>query len=146
MCTIGFGDMVSARVLLNISSYHLSLTLKVPKTYMGMIVGSLCALTGVLTIALPVPVIVSNFAMFYSHAQAREKLPKKRRRVLPPEQAKLQVVKSHANSMHGASTMGAGGHGAGAHGNRFAFRNHNSSPDQNNIPPNGRVGRAAKML
>ena len=35
----------------------------------GMIVGSLCALTGVLTIALPVPVIVSNFAMFYSHTQ-----------------------------------------------------------------------------
>ncbi|KRY50566.1 Potassium voltage-gated channel protein Shaw [Trichinella britovi] len=78
MCTIGFGDMV-------------------PKTYMGMLVGSLCALTGVLTIALPVPVIVSNFAMFYSHAQARAKLPKKRRRVLPIDQAKLQVVKANAH-------------------------------------------------
>lgn len=63
MCTIGFGDMV-------------------PKTYLGMIVGSLCALMGVLTIALPVPVIVSNFTMFYSHSQARAKLPKRRRRVL----------------------------------------------------------------
>ncbi|KHJ95663.1 K+ channel tetramerization domain protein [Oesophagostomum dentatum] len=31
-------------------------------------------------------VIVSNFAMFYSHTQARDKLPKKRRRVLPVEQ------------------------------------------------------------
>ena len=50
-----------------------------------MIVGGLCALTGVLTIALPVPVIVSNFAMYYSHTQARSKLPKKRRRVLPVE-------------------------------------------------------------
>ena len=57
----------------------------VPKTYLGMFVGSLCALTGVLTIALPVPVIVSNFALFYSHTQARAKLPKKRRRVLPVE-------------------------------------------------------------
>lgn len=120
---------------------------------MGMVVGSLCALTGVLTIALPVPVIVSNFAMFYSHAQAREKLPKKRRRVLPPEQAKLQVVKSHANSMHGASStiganVSAGGGGAGSSGNRFAFRNHNSSsPDQNNIPPIAMARRgAAKML
>ena len=47
-----------------------------------MIVGALCALTGVLTIALPVPVIVSNFAMIYSHSQARAKLPKKRRRVV----------------------------------------------------------------
>ena len=50
-----------------------------------MVVGSFCALTGVLTIALPVPVIVSNFALFYSHTQARAKLPKKRRRVLPVE-------------------------------------------------------------
>jgi hypothetical protein len=35
-----------------------------------MFVGALCALAGVLTIALPVPVIVSNFAMYYSHTQA----------------------------------------------------------------------------
>lgn len=60
-----------------------------PKTYAGMFVGALCALGGVLTIALPVPVIVSNFAMFYSHAQARAKLPKKRRRVLPVEQPRI---------------------------------------------------------
>jgi potassium voltage-gated channel Shaw-related subfamily C protein len=66
MTTVGYGDMV-------------------PKTYVGMFVGALCALAGVLTIALPVPVIVSNFAMYYSHTQARAKLPKKRRRVLPVE-------------------------------------------------------------
>jgi potassium voltage-gated channel Shaw-related subfamily C protein len=66
MTTVGYGDMA-------------------PKTYVGMFVGALCALTGVLTIALPVPVIVSNFAMFYSHTQARARLPKKRRRVLPVE-------------------------------------------------------------
>ncbi|XKL66494.1 hypothetical protein PGB90_009914 [Kerria lacca] len=67
MTTVGYGDMV-------------------PKTYVGMVIGALCALAGVLTIALPVPVIVSNFSMFYSHTQARSKLPKKRRRVLPVEQ------------------------------------------------------------
>ena len=50
-----------------------------------MFVGVICAITGVLTIALPVPVIVSNFTLFYSHAQARDKLPKRRRRVLPVE-------------------------------------------------------------
>ncbi|XP_026673300.1 potassium voltage-gated channel protein Shaw-like [Ceratina calcarata] len=72
MTTVGYGDMV-------------------PKTYVGMFVGALCALAGVLTIALPVPVIVSNFAMYYSHTQARAKLPKKRRRVLPVEQPRVRA-------------------------------------------------------
>ena len=63
MTTVGFGDMV-------------------PKTYLGMFVGAMCAMAGVLVVALPVPVIVSNFAMYYSHTQARAKLPKKRRRVV----------------------------------------------------------------
>lgn len=69
MTTIGYGDMT-------------------PKTYVGMFVGSACALMGVLTIALPVPVIVSNFTMFYTHTQARAKLPKERRRVLPVEKVR----------------------------------------------------------
>lgn len=73
MTTVGYGDMV-------------------PKTYVGMFVGALCALAGVLTIALPVPVIVSNFAMYYSHTQARAKLPKKRRRVLPVEQPRVRAA------------------------------------------------------
>lgn len=77
MTTVGYGDMV-------------------PKTYAGMFVGALCALAGVLTISLPVPVIVSNFAMFYSHTQARAKLPKKRRRVLPVEQIRGHAMRSQA--------------------------------------------------
>lgn len=71
-----------------------------PKTYAGMLVGSFCALIGVLTIALPVPVIVSNFAMYYSHTQARSKLPKKRRRVLPVEA--VRQISKNPNSGGGA--------------------------------------------
>lgn len=73
----------------DLSNFFLSIGDMVPKTYAGMFVGALCAVAGVLTIALPVPVIVSNFAMFYSHTQARAKLPKKRRRVLPVEQPRV---------------------------------------------------------
>lgn len=76
MTTVGYGDMA-------------------PKTYAGMFVGALCALAGVLCIALPVPVIVSNFALFYSHTQARSKLPKKRRRVLPVEGPRPKTQQPH---------------------------------------------------
>ena len=37
----------------------------VPKSTVGRLFGSMCALAGILTIALPVPVIVSNFNFFY---------------------------------------------------------------------------------
>lgn len=97
MTTVGYGDMV-------------------PKTYMGMFVGALCALTGVLTIALPVPVIVSNFSLFYSHTQARAKLPKKRRRVLPVEAVRPKGPPNR--------TGGAGGQGGPQNRRMNAIKHH----------------------
>lgn len=96
MTTVGYGDMV-------------------PKTYVGMFVGALCALAGVLTIALPVPVIVSNFAMYYSHTQARAKLPKKRRRVLPVEQPRQTRPPGQVGGGCGQN-MGQPGGGSGPGG------------------------------
>ncbi|KAM5288479.1 voltage-gated potassium channel KCNC2 isoform 3-T3 [Ctenodactylus gundi] len=64
MTTLGYGDMY-------------------PQTWSGMLVGALCALAGVLTIAMPVPVIVNNFGMYYSLAMAKQKLPRKRKKHIP---------------------------------------------------------------
>ena len=45
----------------------------VPSTIAGKFVGGVCSLSGVLVIALPLPVIVSNFARIYQQSQRREK-------------------------------------------------------------------------
>ncbi|XP_033483769.1 voltage-gated potassium channel KCNC4 isoform X1 [Epinephelus lanceolatus] len=88
MTTLGYGDMY-------------------PQTWLGMMVGALCALAGVLTIAMPVPVIVNNFGMYYSLAMAKQKLPKKKKKHNPNPDAptdSASFVKSETNS-HRDSTQ-----------------------------------------
>lgn len=48
MCTVGYGDVT-------------------PKGVAGKLVGSICVVSGVVTIALLVPVVVSNFSNYYKH-------------------------------------------------------------------------------
>ncbi|KAG8282407.1 hypothetical protein J6590_037777 [Homalodisca vitripennis] len=116
MTTVGYGDMA-------------------PKTYVGMFVGALCALAGVLTIALPVPVIVSNFAMYYSHTQARAKLPKKRRRVLPVEQPRGPRLPGQAPTPGQGGCPGApGGPGTTPTGGPVSVQNRRMNAIKANHP------------
>ena len=63
MTSVGYGDMV-------------------PETWVGKIIGSMCAICGVLIVALPISVIGSNFSLYYAHVRARLKLPSKDRKLL----------------------------------------------------------------
>ena len=45
----------------------------VPDTMLGKLIGGVCSLSGVLVIALPVPVMVSNFSRIYHQNQRADK-------------------------------------------------------------------------
>uniref|UniRef100_A0A8C2WC47 A-type voltage-gated potassium channel KCND1 n=1 Tax=Cyclopterus lumpus TaxID=8103 RepID=A0A8C2WC47_CYCLU len=73
MTTLGYGDMV-------------------PKTIAGKIFGSICSLSGVLVIALPVPVIVSNFSRIYHQNQRSDK--RRAQKVKKARLARIRISKS----------------------------------------------------
>ncbi|KAL3313963.1 hypothetical protein Ciccas_007429 [Cichlidogyrus casuarinus] len=55
MCTVGYGDIV-------------------PVGTLGKLIGSVCAVAGVLTLAIPVPIITENFNKFYAHKSGRQRI------------------------------------------------------------------------
>ncbi|XP_065647315.1 potassium voltage-gated channel subfamily A member 2 [Hydra vulgaris] len=59
MATVGYGDMV-------------------PITLWGKLIGSVTIIFGLLLVALPVPIIVSNFEFFYKKDQNRKKVEKEK--------------------------------------------------------------------
>jgi len=74
MTTVGYGDMY-------------------PKTFWGQIIGSMAVVCGVLTIALPVPVVVSNFEYFYTKERNRKKTEDARK-----EQDRAEKEAANVNS------------------------------------------------
>ena len=54
MTTVGYGD-------------------KIPVGVAGKVIGAACAITGVLALAIPIPIITGNFNKFYSHKTGRGK-------------------------------------------------------------------------
>jgi len=71
MTTLGYGDMV-------------------PSTAVGKMIGGVCSLSGVLVIALPVPVIVSNFSRIYHQNQRSDKRKAQKKARL----ARIQIAKA----------------------------------------------------
>ena len=71
MTTVGYGDLY-------------------PKTLQGYIIGSFCAISGILVIGMPVPIIVNNFTTFYNSAKICERLKQK--------DAKLRKMKNMKSS------------------------------------------------
>ena len=66
-----------------------------PETFLGKVVGSCCAVCGVLVMALPIPIVVDNFADYYSEQKKLE--AKEMKKEAQQKQAELEMAAAQVN-------------------------------------------------
>lgn len=95
MTTVGYGDVY-------------------PSTPVGYIVGTACAVCGVLLVALTIPVISNNFTLFYRHVQSRTAIPRGKSEDRSEMEYQLERSDSRKSSTDSNIVAYMNGHATGA--------------------------------
>ena len=62
----------------------------VPATYLGRSLTSVCCIFGLIVIAMPIPIIVNNFTIYYVEARQRDKLIQLKEDIKKSEELNLE--------------------------------------------------------
>ena len=120
MTTVGYGDVK-------------------PKTSFGYVIGGICAVCGVLMLALTIPVISNNFTLFYLHARTREQIAGETGPMqsdLCYEEITSPSSRSRSNTPNGLSNKKSGSEAHQA----LLGQDSNSTTDESGIMLHGKTG------